>query len=52
MLKEKEKKEGVKQEVREALACDNCNSKNVYILKDGTVVCRRCGHRNGKKHKQ
>jgi DNA-directed RNA polymerase subunit RPC12/RpoP len=25
--------------------CVKCQSKFVYILKDGTVVCRACGHR-------
>lgn len=25
--------------------CANCGKLNVYTLKDGTVVCRTCGHR-------
>lgn len=50
MIKKKVVKRELNDEVREALSCDNCNSKYVYILADGTVVCRRCGHRNGRKH--
>ena len=31
------------------LRCDKCNSKNIYTIKDGTLICRRCGHRKEKK---
>jgi len=44
-----EKKEEKRKEVREALTCDKCGSAYTYVLADTTVVCRRCGHRNGKK---
>lgn len=29
----------------EAPACLRCSSRNVYVLSDRTVVCRRCGGR-------
>lgn len=35
--------EQYKKEVE--LKCDACSSRVVYTLKDGTIVCRRCGHR-------
>lgn len=30
-------------------ACIKCNSIWVYVNKDGTVVCRKCGHREEPK---
>lgn len=30
------------------LKCKKCGSPNIYTLKDGTTVCRRCGHREKK----
>jgi len=26
--------------------CEKCGSSMVYVLDTGTIVCRRCGHRN------
>jgi len=26
--------------------CEKCESSFTYVLSDGTVVCRNCGHRN------
>lgn len=47
--KEVSKEEEKKKEVRKSISCENCNSHYVYVLKDMTTICRRCGHRNGKK---
>lgn len=30
--------------IAERPSCAACGSGNVYIKRDGTVVCRRCGH--------
>lgn len=32
--------------------CCVCNSKNVYVNQDRTVVCRRCGHKEKTKEKK
>ena len=49
MVKEKiAKEEKKREERREALVCSNCGSAYVYVLVDGTKVCRKCGHKNGK----
>ena len=34
------------------LKCEKCKSTNTYTLQDGTLVCRRCGHRNKKQEKK
>lgn len=31
------------------IKCEKCKSTYVYSLKDETIVCRKCGHRNKKK---
>ena len=31
--------------------CPACESRIVYTLKDGTQVCRKCGHREPPKEK-
>ena len=28
------------------IKCGECNSKNIYTLKDKTKVCRKCGWRS------
>jgi transcription initiation factor TFIIIB Brf1 subunit/transcription initiation factor TFIIB len=33
---------------KDRLLCSKCNSKNIYSLKDGTIVCRKCGYRRKK----
>jgi len=30
---------------KEVVHCPVCLSKQIYTLKDGTRVCRKCGHR-------
>ena len=30
--------------------CEKCHSKFTYVLFDGMVVCRRCGHRGRKEN--
>ena len=32
-----------------SMKCIKCDSKNIYSLKDKTIVCRKCGHRETKK---
>lgn len=34
------------------LRCENCNSRQVYTLKSGVVVCRKCGFRKEKKESE
>ena len=29
--------------------CPECDSKQIYVLQDGTVVCRACGARTAKQ---
>ena len=29
-----------------SIKCGVCNSSNIYVLTDGTIVCRKCGHRH------
>ncbi|MFQ5531658.1 MAG: hypothetical protein ACE5ES_03530 [Candidatus Nanoarchaeia archaeon] len=31
------------------LRCSNCSSKQIYTLKDKTIVCRKCGFREEPK---
>ena len=50
-MTQKENNNGQKEEkrkVREFLSCSKCGSKYVYVLADGTIVCRRCSHRTPK----
>ena len=28
--------------------CVACGSGNIYVLRDGSVICRACGHKEGK----
>jgi len=49
MKKDEDKKEEKQQEIREALKCDNCGSKFVYVLANSTIVCRRCSHRSERR---
>ena len=49
MKKESDKKEEGKKEVRQKISCEKCNSHYVYVLKDLTTICRRCGHRSQPK---
>jgi formylmethanofuran dehydrogenase subunit E len=49
MKKDSDKKADEKKEVRQTISCDKCGSHYVYVLKDGQVICRRCGNRNGSK---
>lgn len=44
-----EKKESSLERIQTLLMCRVCGSKNVYSLKDGTIVCRKCGERRIKK---
>jgi hypothetical protein len=30
------------------IKCKRCESKNTYVLVNGTVVCRGCGYKNKK----
>jgi len=39
------KEEEKKKEVRNLISCSNCGSHYVYVLKDGTIICRRCSHK-------
>ena len=32
--------------------CGKCNSAQTYVKKDGTRVCRKCGHREKKEDKK
>jgi uncharacterized Zn finger protein (UPF0148 family) len=32
--------------------CDSCGSGFVYVLTDGTIVCRKCGARTNPKTKK
>lgn len=50
MKKESDKKEvEKKKDVRKEISCEKCNSHYVYVLKDLTTICRRCGHRSQPK---
>lgn len=40
-----------KDEIRKEIFCEKCNSHFVYVLADGTCVCRRCGNRGNLKNK-
>lgn len=31
------------------IRCKKCNSAQTYMLKDGTLVCRKCSNREKKK---
>lgn len=33
------------------IKCNTCGSQSTYTLKDGTVCCRKCGHRSKKDGK-
>lgn len=46
MVKENTQKEDEKKLIRKRLVCENCDSKFVYALVDGTIICRRCSHRS------
>ena len=37
--------------MKKEIECVNCGSKVIYTLKDGTKVCRYCGHREKKEAK-
>ncbi len=36
-------------DIKKELICSKCNSRYVYTLKDGTIICRKCGFRESKK---
>lgn len=38
-----------KTKVIEKPKCKSCKSGQVYVLVNGTIVCRLCGHREPKK---
>ena len=48
MKKGNDNKERKKKEVRKSFVCEKCGSHYIYVLKDKTICCRRCGHRNEK----
>lgn len=33
---------------KKQIICKRCESKNTYVLIDGTIVCRGCGYKNKK----
>ena len=32
--------------------CANCGSGNIYVLRDGSVICRACGHKAESKQQK
>jgi uncharacterized Zn finger protein (UPF0148 family) len=40
-----------KRDIIDGTYCKDCGSRTVYALKDGTIVCRRCSHRESSEIK-
>lgn len=46
--KQEQEQEEQKREKVKKIRCFQCNSAQVYTMKDYTIVCRKCGYREKK----